>query len=107
MELRQPSQRCTTVDGNEKEPMSNRHQTTVEDKEEGSCNGKKRIKRATVLEEVDVLDTSSGSNYMAANSESGDSSCRSESLEAELNFVEDLDDLDAGFDTMVRSKRRR
>ncbi|KAJ8436065.1 hypothetical protein Cgig2_000361 [Carnegiea gigantea] len=101
MELRQQSERCTIVDGNEKELVSKRCRTIVDDKGEGSCNGNRRTKRVAVLEEVDILDTSSRSNYMAASIESGGSSYRSESLEAELDFAEDLNDLEAGYDTMV------
>ncbi|KAJ8430269.1 hypothetical protein Cgig2_030668 [Carnegiea gigantea] len=48
---------------------------------EGSCSGQRRTKTTEVFEEVEVEDTSSGSDYMAESSESGGSSGGSESLE--------------------------
>lgn len=58
-----------------------------------------------MLEELDVEDSSSGSDYMADSGESGGSSGGSESLEVEFDFVEDVEDLKVGCDMVGRSKR--
>ncbi|KAJ8435572.1 hypothetical protein Cgig2_020034 [Carnegiea gigantea] len=79
-------------DDNERELVSKRHWAIVEEIGEGSCSGQMRTKRAEVLQEVEVEveveDTSSGSNYMA------ESIGGSESLEVEFNFMEDVENLE-------------